>query len=78
MMFCLGETAALGQERAENKLEDVIDQLLLETGYVSGDRQLRRRYFKVAVASIKVAITSSKWRRQFKVAITSSNRRRQF
>ena len=37
MMFCLGETAALGQERAENKLEDVIDQLLLETGYVSGD-----------------------------------------
>lgn len=38
MMFCLGETAALGQEQAEKKLEDVIDQLLLETSYVSGDR----------------------------------------
>lgn len=62
MMFCLGETAVLGQERAENKLEDVIDQLLLETGYVSGDRQFKeavlqscRRHYKSGDHQFQVA-----------------------
>lgn len=73
MMFCLGETAVLGQERAENKLEDVIDQLLLETAYVSGDRQFKeailqscRRQYKSGDHQFQVATPVQSGDHQFK------------